>query len=290
MAGRRTLLTHDGITDSISGWSRRVGLSPDTISLRLKRGESVPEALGPRRHRCDRWTDREEALLRAAWGVEPIDNICERLGRTRHAVRFRAYRMGLPAPSERSWRMGEVVRVTGYDESTIRSAASALRLHLRRVEPLRHRQRRHGYKRGHYAITPEQLDQIVKYLKERTAEHDRLWRSRTGEWGKGGRTKKPKACVECKTTERAHVTRGLCTWCYGRKVRSWQLVHRCCVRCGTTDRNHASGGLCTACHTRPARTCAACGESRPHRARGLCDNCYERRRYHKKGQQRDAAE
>jgi len=30
------VLTHNGITDSISGWSRRTGIKKTTLSLRLK--------------------------------------------------------------------------------------------------------------------------------------------------------------------------------------------------------------------------------------------------------------
>lgn len=44
--GRRTRLTHNGITDSVSGWSKRTGIKQSTISMRItKYGWPVEKAL-----------------------------------------------------------------------------------------------------------------------------------------------------------------------------------------------------------------------------------------------------
>jgi len=45
MTGGAQLITHDGITLSIRGWSRRVGISAMTLARRLKKGWSTEKAL-----------------------------------------------------------------------------------------------------------------------------------------------------------------------------------------------------------------------------------------------------
>jgi hypothetical protein len=45
MSKAPVLLTHNGITDSISGWSRRTGIGNTTLSLRLKVGWPLAECL-----------------------------------------------------------------------------------------------------------------------------------------------------------------------------------------------------------------------------------------------------
>jgi hypothetical protein len=39
MSTAPVLLTHNGITDSISGWARRTGIGKTTLSARLKRAD-----------------------------------------------------------------------------------------------------------------------------------------------------------------------------------------------------------------------------------------------------------
>lgn len=41
------LIVHDGITDSIAGWARRIGLSKQALHRRLKAGWSIERALTP---------------------------------------------------------------------------------------------------------------------------------------------------------------------------------------------------------------------------------------------------
>jgi len=41
------LITHDGITDTIRGWARRLGMAHCVIGHRLRRGWPVSEALKP---------------------------------------------------------------------------------------------------------------------------------------------------------------------------------------------------------------------------------------------------
>ena len=40
-------LSYNGITDTINGWSRRIGISDTTIRRRLDSGSSTEEALSP---------------------------------------------------------------------------------------------------------------------------------------------------------------------------------------------------------------------------------------------------
>ena len=81
--GRR-LLTHQGVTDSLSGWARRAGLRRDTIYLRLKRGWSLGEALetpSGRGRRAPRLrTPRKERT--GAW-APPDDGVKKRRARVR---------------------------------------------------------------------------------------------------------------------------------------------------------------------------------------------------------------
>lgn len=73
---------------------------------------------------------------------------------------------------------------------------------------------------------------------------------------------------------------------------TWSLYHPCCIDCGTTEKRHISLGLCTTCYkrrlragTRPTRAdppwssfgpaCLRCGRTEvPHHARGLCQSCW----------------
>lgn len=76
--GRR-MLTHRGITDTVTGWARRLGMRRDSLSKRLHKGWTVEEALEtPCTGRGDR--DARLALARAernaAWA--PADDYVQR--------------------------------------------------------------------------------------------------------------------------------------------------------------------------------------------------------------------
>jgi hypothetical protein len=110
-------------------------------------------------------------------------------------------------------------------------------------------------------------------------------------------------CVECGTTERKYVGKGLCTKChraqrYGAKKKGeferWANKYDCCIDCGRTDRPHASHGRCVTCACNNLNRqkgikkrkfgawawyydkCKECGTTdRPHASHGLCCDCYE---------------
>lgn len=70
------------------------------------------------------------------------------------------------------------------------------------------------------------------------------------------------SCIECGTTDRLHIAKGLCSLCWGRLKRphikrfKWSLKYERCISCSTTEIQHHS--------------------------KGLCDNCYANQLYHKK--------
>lgn len=49
---RWQLITHNGITDTVSGWSKRTGIKPTTIVMRLKRQWPAAKALTEGVIRC----------------------------------------------------------------------------------------------------------------------------------------------------------------------------------------------------------------------------------------------
>jgi len=108
-------------------------------------------------------------------------------------------------------------------------------------------------------------------------------------------------CVECGTTSRRHIGKGLCTKCHrffryqlavNHKLDKWSQKYDRCVRCETTDRPHRANGLCTRCYNDYVNRkkglrqrmknswswyylkCKQCDTTeRPHLADGLCIDC-----------------
>lgn len=64
-------------------------------------------------------------------------------------------------------------------------------------------------------------------------------------------------CVDCQTTDRRHISHGLCSTCYKRRLRAgtrpeksarpWSSYSPHCSKCGRTDIEHMARGLCRAC-------------------------------------------
>ena len=109
-------------------------------------------------------------------------------------------------------------------------------------------------------------------------------------------------CVECGTTERKHIGKGLCSKCHRRsryefkkleKFVKWSRKYDKCIDCGRIDRPHQAHGRCLTCHVnhlnrkkgKPKRNfgawswyydkCQKCGTTkRPHAKNGLCVDCY----------------
>ena len=65
------------------------------------------------------WTKAEESYLAESWGTVSLDGLCEHLGRSRNAIKIRAFRLGLGA----FWDAGEYVTLNqllpalGYGQS-----------------------------------------------------------------------------------------------------------------------------------------------------------------------------
>jgi len=98
---------------------------------------------------------------------------------------------------------------------------------------------------------------------------------RQGEWSLGW-----KRCQECGTTARPHKSKGLCTNCYAREIRKGKNH---CIDCGaeispqSTYCNFCKGKIRGGHWARDWDCCRECGTTnRPHKAKGLCMNCYAR--------------
>ena len=68
------------------------------------------------------------------------------------------------------------------------------------------------------------------------------------------------ACIDCGETNRKHISWGLCSRCYKRRLREgtrpkgvdrpWSSIAASCVVCGRTEREHRGHGLCRTCYGR----------------------------------------
>lgn len=72
----------------------------------------------------DAWTEDELEVLRTRYGIESVDSLSERLGRSVRAIRVKANRMRLHRSKEGAWSHAEKVRVStltseGYSRNKI---------------------------------------------------------------------------------------------------------------------------------------------------------------------------
>jgi len=151
-------------------WKAKVpGRTPGAIRDRVKRmrrnGE-IPE----RCRRGLRWTEAEDAYLRAAAGLDPVGVIAERVGRSEDAVRKQCLRLGLkvpcdpstPNPNPERWYTSREV------EAVLGRAPRSLRAHWRRLGLTK---RRETARRGAYLYRREDVDRLAAQ-----AERDQsLW-------------------------------------------------------------------------------------------------------------------
>jgi len=172
------------------------------------------------------WTASERKRVLLWWCEVDIGYIAKQLHRSPKAVEHVARQMGL-----RTTRYTETLQRfsdrTGYTDKQVLKAVRALGMNLRRqarvsVPAKGLAQKRHtkGGSAAARAITEEQGERIVQWLREQTAHCWRLQsggKVRDGVWGVG---RKPKACIVCDTTDHPHEAKGKCQRCYDRDRQS----------------------------------------------------------------------
>jgi len=68
---RALIMTLDGVTKTLDGWAQEAGISKQTLSLRLKRGMALADAVRTGPLRCGKWNgggERHRPML-AAYGL-----------------------------------------------------------------------------------------------------------------------------------------------------------------------------------------------------------------------------
>jgi hypothetical protein len=141
------------------------------------------------------WTKAAERELFNGVGISGLAWFKDRCGgRSTAAVYHKLRREFGPGGLTRgAYTLYELERRTGYSETHIRRAGSALNQKWKRLGP-----------RGAHLITEEQMDEIVTWLG-----HD-FW----------SKTHRLYGCLWCATDKRAHRSVGLCVRCYHRHRRA----------------------------------------------------------------------
>lgn len=155
--------------------------------------------------RYDRWTRKEDEVLRSNFGRMRTERIAEQLERTPSAVFNRAHKLGLRAQlPDGHMTLTQAVERSGYTGRQLRRAAKRAKIRLQRAMPVRP-----GRKAHTYSITEEQLMQICEVLDPVVGLRAK------GELAKWG-VNKASACIECGTKDDPHYALDLCENCYRR--------------------------------------------------------------------------
>lgn len=159
------------------------------------------------------WSPEEERKLQFEWGVFHLHTLAKRFGRTPVAVKMRARKLGLGAPSRGTETVHQIVQRSGYSKPQIWNAAKALGIPI-------HRRTSAQVKVGKYRFTSidsDDAERIIDFLKSRP-DGARIRHERAGEWGCRGRGghMKPEKCVGCQTADRPHYAKDRCHPCYER--------------------------------------------------------------------------
>ena len=113
------------------------------------------EAFGLIRRRF--WTEHDLAVMRGNWGVEDIDTIAKRLGRTAESVGAKAKLVGLPVLVPEGWEsLVSAVRRTGYAHPTLRRI-----LKWAEVRVIRAYAARRGTRYNQHIVDPFEVDEAV---------------------------------------------------------------------------------------------------------------------------------
>ena len=178
-----------------------------------------------------RWTPEEDERLRYEWGSLDIAQLAEKLGRTIGAIPARAQKLGLGAPSLRTFTVDDLVRRSGCSRPRVMNAAEAMGIRLRHGRRTDPRQKKAT---ADYAITAEQARVILTYLEEHVGVR-RIYKTKgkrtpRGMWGVGI---KPPRCTGCSRKDRPHYARGMCQSCYMHQIKTgrkksdpWQTVEK----------------------------------------------------------------
>ncbi len=179
------------------------------------------------RHRGHfKWAKREDAALRAGWGLRDLGDLAAQFDRTPLAVRVRARALGLPLARQGTKSLVELAASTGYDDTRIRGAVARLGMVVDRAPamfnaapPLRGRP---------LAFTEEQELEIVAFLAT-VPDGRKLYSGQASatdswQWGVGG---KPAACIDCARSDVQHAGRGRCRACFQMARRARVRAARC---------------------------------------------------------------
>ena len=164
------------------------------------------------------WTEGDCKFLQWEWTRFDVATLAKKLGRTPAAVREKARTLGLGSVKRGTLSLSEVEAQTGYDRGRIVTAARRAGIQLPRAPRTRNSSTK--IKGRHFAIPEEAVERIVAELAKHP-DGARLWRTHAHEWGGRFRngSKKPKACLDCATSDRAHHSRGRCRRCHDKSRR-----------------------------------------------------------------------
>lgn len=147
--------------------------------------------------RGEPWSKEDEYVLLQGVSIYGLDWFQRKTGRSLDAVGSKARRLFGPGGLTRgAYSLREAERRTGYDETQLKRAQSALRQKWKRTSP-----------HGSFLIYEEQLEELVAWLKTD------YWNIRHRLYG----------CLWCDTHRKPHHGLGLCVRCYRRYA---QRLHR----------------------------------------------------------------
>jgi hypothetical protein len=164
------------------------------------------------------WTASEDRTLRRLWGHVHAEQIARRLNRTAYAIYNRAIELELGRPATRAGYLSlkQACEKTGYHKERIRNVCKVLGITL---APLPRSgataQPKYQKKFCWKGLSEGDFDRVVAFLIENPVAY--FTTVPVGVWGIRGR---PKRCERCKTTDRPHRAKGMCSPCYDKVRRA----------------------------------------------------------------------
>jgi len=219
-----------------------------------------------------RWTKREDVYLLQNWGMKHPAKIAKNLGRSLSATKRRAYIVcGTKKMNRGGYSVRSLAQETGYHYTQIRKAIVALGLESRVRQKGKHtdseRRWGKGWDNRTWLINDINAEKILEWLGEEEYSEAYLLHFKAKGEKHHAWAKKYDKCIECGTTERKHVGKGLC---YSCKAKPRLAL----LREETAKRKAERAKWWDA--KRELKECTGCGRSdRPHHAKGLCDACYQ---------------
>ena len=113
--------------------------------------------------RVRRWTWRDDNQLRVLWGVHPIAKIASQIGRTDHAIYWRAKELGLGLGCPQGYEyISAAAERTGYAVTSLRRILNWAHVHIERAacRPDRASRSKHGHVT--WIVEPADVDQAIE--------------------------------------------------------------------------------------------------------------------------------